>query len=325
MGYPKEVIDAAQNELTERQQKAQEKYEQNLMLIRIKEPEIYELEQQVRNTFFKLSLQILGKGGNPQEALRQIEQENRRSQELERRFLKEKGYGEDFLTVHYFCLLCKDTGAVEGKNCKCYTDLLKKYAAKQLNSLLSIKLHSFDELKTDIYPDSVKSKMGNNFLYLKNYAENFSGETTQSMLLIGGTGTGKTLVSSCIAKTLTEHGYVVAFMSAFEMFKRLENENFGRADTDTLATINSCDLLIIDDLGAEFKTNFTEAALYNILNQRINNEKPMLISTNLSIGEIKKMYNERIFSRILGCFTPVKFEGRDIRIDMKMKGSNTNI
>ena len=75
----------------------------------------------------------------------------------------------------------------------------------------------------------------------------------------------------------------------------------------------SCDLLILDDLGAEFSTSFTVAALYNIINSRINAGLPVIISTNLTPTELEAKYTQRITSRIIGCYTSLIFCGRDIR------------
>ena len=74
-----------------------------------------------------------------------------------------------------------------------------------------------------------------------------------------------------------------------------------------------CDLLVIDDLGAEFVTQFTNAALYNIINTRINLGLPTIISSNLTLQEIENEYSTRISSRIIGEYSILCFEGKDIR------------
>ena len=76
---------------------------------------------------------------------------------------------------------------------------------------------------------------------------------------------------------------------------------------------------VLDDLGAEFSTQFTSSALYNIINSRITASLPTIISTNLSMDEFEKRYGERIFSRIVGCFKWEQFCGKDIRIQKKLK------
>ena len=120
-------------------------------------------------------------------------------------------------------------------------------------------------------------------------------------------------MSSILTKQLTENGFNVAFGSILDFLRAVENERFGRSEGDTLSILIGADLLILDDLGSEFQTAFNESALYDIINSRINLDKPTIISTNLSVSELNGRYNERIVSRITGCFEPIPFLGKDIR------------
>ena len=74
-----------------------------------------------------------------------------------------------------------------------------------------------------------------------------------------------------------------------------------------------------DDLGAEFSTEFTRSALYNIINSRIIAKRPTIISTNLDAEKLEQKYGERIFSRVIGCFDWKNFCGKDIRIQKKFE------
>ena len=161
--------------------------------------------------------------------------------------------------------------------------------------------------------------MAGNYRYCKNYADNFSLKSP-SLILYGATGLGKTHLSLAIAGEVIGKGFGVIYGSAQNLLNRLENEKFGRSgqDGDTLSLLLECDLLILDDLGAEFSTAFTLSAIYNIINSRMLASLPTIISTNLEPGELDKKYDQRIASRILGSFTPVYFCGRDIR-QLKIK------
>ena len=77
--------------------------------------------------------------------------------------------------------------------------------------------------------------------------------------------------------------------------------------------IFDCDLLILDDLGAEFSTSYTVSEIYNILNTRLNEGKPVIINTNYEFEEIEQKYTPRIASRIIGTYVPIEFCGEDIR------------
>lgn len=73
------------------------------------------------------------------------------------------------------------------------------------------------------------------------------------------------------------------------------------------------DLLIIDDLGTELSNTFTNVEIFNIVNTRILSSKKTIISTNLSPKEISENYSDRVFSRVLEKFVPLKFFGPDLR------------
>ncbi len=96
----------------------------------------------------------------------------------------------------------------------------------------------------------------------------------------------------------------------------IEKEHFGRSEnpeTDTLQILIAADLLILDDLGSEFRTSFYESVIYNIINSRINLGLPTIISSNLSVSELQKNYNDRIISRLFSVYRILPFVGEDIR------------
>ena len=77
---------------------------------------------------------------------------------------------------------------------------------------------------------------------------------------------------------------------------------------------SECDLLIVDDLGTEMPGQFTTAALYSLINDRLLAGKPMIISTNLILEDLSRRYSPQIASRLRGSFTRVAFLGEDIRV-----------
>jgi DNA replication protein DnaC len=156
--------------------------------------------------------------------------------------------------------------------------------------------------------------MKNNFEYCKDYAENFIPNAT-GLYMYGKTGLGKTHLSLAIANEVIDKGYDVYYGSIQSIMDKLEGEHFGRLprEDSIKEDILTCDLLIIDDLGAEFATQFTNAELYNILNSRLLSSLPTIISTNLDLDEIAEKYSQRVASRIMGSMTAIYFCGRDIR------------
>ena len=132
------------------------------------------------------------------------------------------------------------------------------------------------------------------------------------------TGLGKTQLSFAIANNVINSGFNVIYGSAQDLFRSVESEHFGKVSSlnSTLDTIIYCDLLIIDDVGTEFESNFYSSLLYNIINSRINLSKPIIINSNLNQDDIFSRYSDRVVSRLIS-FDILKFYGNDIRLIKK--------
>jgi DNA replication protein DnaC len=124
---------------------------------------------------------------------------------------------------------------------------------------------------------------------------------------------GKTHLALAIAAQVVQAGYGVIYGSVGPLFHRMEQEHFGRAEGDTLTQLSECDLLVLDDLGMEFDSDFSRSCLYTILNNRLLEERPTIISTNLGFAALKNRYGDQIASRIGGGFEPLLCVGKDIR------------
>jgi DNA replication protein DnaC len=171
-----------------------------------------------------------------------------------------------------------------------------------------------------MYPENARPTIKKNYDKLKKYVDNFENDKT-NFLLVGGTGLGKTHLSTSVAKELVDRGYFVVYEIAQNIFADFESDYFRDrfSDTEMLSErYLECELLIIDDLGTEIVTNRSLSYLYNIINTRLNKNLPIIINTNLSGKDLEKLYNERIFSRLLGDFVHLKFEGDDMR-DVRTK------
>lgn len=317
MYYSIEIYDKAQDEISKRYNKAVETNNIRIAEIRRKAPEIAKLSDSLLETSVRLTQAIINGGDRTAQLIDEIKSSNLETQRTIRELLKEFSYPEDYLEVPYTCKKCKDSGSVMGKRCDCFNELLIKLSVEELNAKSKITLHDFNEFKLDYYP--VRTSKGINareqmlevFDFCKEYAESF-GSDSPSLIFKGGTGLGKTFLSSAIAKNLTERGYSVVFDSIQNIMRAIENEHFGRSNEDTMSVLLDADLIILDDLGSEFITNFSGSVIYNILNDRINMCKPVIISTNFTTAELNEKYNDRIISRI-SSFVPVYFEGNDIR------------
>jgi len=153
---------------------------------------------------------------------------------------------------------------------------------------------------------------------LSQYCDKFPNVKTPNIVLSGATGTGKTFTANIIATNLQKRGFNVVSTTAFAMVNAFRKyvQSFGR-DTDTIDTFLDCDVLVIDDLGAEpIIKNVTQEHIYNIVNERLVNNRAFIVTTNLSSNAIMERYDQRIASRVLAktTSTTIEFKGNDLRI-----------
>ena len=316
MAYSRETYEKAELELKRRRKNALLAREKRHDEVIEKIPEILELEDTMSKTGLA-TFKAVGLKEGGEDYIMNLARINLDAQNKRRDLLKKNGFPEDYLDVYYTCKKCEDKGAKNGFVCECFKTLLQSIEYERLCSKLPIDKCRFDNFRLDYYPDgagiSPKKRMEKVLKFCKAYAEDFS-KNSPSLLFYGMTGLGKTHLSLAIAGKAVEGEFGVIYTSAQNLFNRLEREKFGRAeDCNTEQTILDCDLLIIDDLGAEFNTQFTVSALYNIVNSRGLEGKPTIISTNLTPEMISKTYTDRIASRILSDYTIIQFDGADVR------------
>lgn len=247
-----------------------------------------------------------------------------RNQELMRRrkaALLALGYPEDYTEVKYSCPACSDSGflAESGRMCACFREELLRENIKSSGIGRLIEKQSFDNFSLEYYKDNedVLRRMERNLKIARDFAENF-GEREENLLLIGKTGTGKTHLSTAIARKVIERGYEVLYDSTQNIVAAFEADKFrsGYGSYENQGDkYLECDLLILDDLGTEMVTQFTVSCLYNLLNTRMNKGLKTVISTNLSPAELQNKYEDRIYSRIVGSGSKILlFGGEDRRL-----------
>ena len=311
MGYSREVYDRANGELARRRQAAEREADARRARVIEKQPAALECEKQMRESVGKVARAVLA-GGNAEKTLAVIRAENEQAQKDLAACIAAAGeQGTDFSPV-YTCPLCSDTGRVGNKPCTCLNELLARYACEALSASLKMSLSSFEEMDLSYYKDDVRAHMESILAFCRDYTAQFSTHN-DSLLMSGPTGTGKTHTALAIARGVTEQGFAVVYGPVPSLLRKLEREHFGKAEGDTQETLLTCDLLVLDDLGTEMSTSFTNACLYDILNGRMLSGLPTIISTNLSAGELNDRYGAAITSRINGTFEPLMFAGEDIR------------
>lgn len=239
--------------------------------------------------------------------------------------LKNAGFPEDFLEMHYSCPDCKDTGYIGNEKCHCFRQAAINLLYTQSNLTSILEAENFDHFCFHYYPETMKDRVtGRNAREniqkivdeCLHFVQNFDMEH-DNLLFYGATGVGKTFLTHCIAKKLLDTSHTVLYLTSLQLFDILERNKFRHEDISTsneqIAYMLQSDLLIIDDLGAELVNGFTSSQLYYFIEERHINRKSTIISTNLSFQELRDRYSERIFSRFIGFYHFFLIIGDDIR------------
>lgn len=287
-------------------------------------PQLKELDDEmVSNSIRCARLAIMG----DEKAIDQLKQNNLDLTMRKTELLVESGYPANYLTPHYDCEDCKDTGYIGTDKCHCFKQAIVDLVYSQSNIKNVLERENFDTYRLDYFSDtnvdpiSKMTPLDNAKRVLKAsrmFIDTFD-TSYRNILLYGNTGVGKTFLSNCIAKELLDTGHTIIYLTSFQLFDILEKQAFqkdaeGLAANNQLEYILDCDLLIIDDLGTELSNSFTNTKLFLVINERHLRNKSTIISTNLPIESIKANYSERIYSRITSDYMCLKLFGDDIRI-----------
>ncbi|MBE6580793.1 MAG: hypothetical protein E7650_04145 [Ruminococcaceae bacterium] len=317
MGYNQENYKRIREAYRTKYLRAYEIANERMAEIHAKSPEIDAIDRELRLTGAEIALAVIGTGEGYREKLAAAEAKNMALQAKRAEILSALGYPADYTLPPYECSKCKDSGFIDTKMCDCMRRelVMAAYETSGLGALM--RTQSFESFDLSFYnaENGDRSRMQSNFDQLRDYAERFTMES-ESLLLVGPTGLGKTHLSTAIARRIIERGYDVYYTSAIGMFSDFEHARFGNGTERAAAEPNryvDCDLLILDDLGTEVSNQFVNACLYTVLNNRINLKRPTIISTNLKGKEIKERYADRIASRLLCEYKPYIFVGQDVR------------
>lgn len=249
------------------------------------------------------------------EGVEELRRETDALRKKRRELLAAAGYPEDYADRKYRCGKCSDSGFVGLNMCSCLRRELTLAALDESGLGKLVRKQSFDNFSLDYYEGRDRAIMTMNVARLRAFAEGFSQKTAENLLLIGGTGLGKTHLASAVTRVVIEKGYDVVYRPAGEFFAVFNRQRFGdgREGDGSERAFFRCDLLILDDLGTEVTTQYTVSWLYDVINYRLNEEKPTMISTNLTEDALRSRYDDRITSRIFGSYVPLVFTGSDVR------------
>ena len=319
------------SEFEQKRRKAEMDLENRKEELYKKEPELEEIENQINQFAIAKTRAIL----NSQKDIKQLDLEMANLKEKREKLLKTKKIDSAIFEPQYECNNCKDTGYVQDANgrsimCNCLKQRLLDMSYNQSN-LSDIKKENFENFNLELFSDEIDVKkykikcsprknISNIKKACEKFIDNFDKLEEKNLLFVGNTGLGKTYMTNAIANEMLKRGKTVLYQTAPVLFETIISNKFNKnqGSDEFYKNILNVDLLIIDDLGTENPNSLTISELFTIINTRIlnlnNKATKTIISTNLSIEQIFKFYEERIGSRIAGYYDIYQFFGEDLRL-----------
>lgn len=297
-----------------------------------KAPGLEALDAAIQRTVSQAIAAALRQGTDPSAAVEAARRENLACQKERLELLQRAGIDPKSLEETPYCPLCGDTGWSHGRLCSCVGKLCAEENLAELGAVLDLKQMDFANVSMEWYSTAYDPEYGMSsreaaetvLEVCKSYAVQFPDHPYGNLFLYGGTGLGKTFFSGCIAKEVAVKGCWTVYATAGELFAHYEAVKFGRDDSGEsqrqVERYQRCDLLALDDLGSEMVTPFVQSALYQLLNERMNRRLRTVISSNLTMDDVRSRYSSQVCSRLEGEYHALPFFGRDIRLQKREQG-----
>ncbi len=325
MAYSENVLRRARARLAQAQQEQAQESAALLAQAYEKHPRLREIDRQLRLTAAQAVAAAFRKNEDPAKAIVTLRDENLALQAERDWILEASGFAEKLPPP--VCEQCGGQGYIGGQMCTCLRELCRQEQKKELSALFVTGRETFDNFSLGYYPNEVDADSGVSPRYLmqktlsrcRRYASEFSLHS-ENLLFSGPTGLGKTFLSACIARQVTDRGFSVEYQTACRLFSDFESARFGDRSEEARQLPQkylTCDLLIIDDLGTEMVTQFVISTLYTVVNTRLTQSMPTIISTNLPPEKLESRYSPQIASRLQGYYRFFQFVGQDIRLLQK--------
>ena len=276
---------------------------------------------EIQDTFAQLALDLgrlaLGDKGRLGRSVTELQALSKSLQEERERLLIANHIPPEYLEVWWNCPKCQDTGYIGSEKCQCLIQAEVDGLFHRSGLPPALLEETFDRFDPSLYPEEVREHMSGVRDACQQFAERVvRGQPTDGLLILGGVGRGKTFLCSAVANRVLQSGRTCIYLTFANLMDLIRSARFddsaeGRVNLDLLETV---DLLILDDLGAEKPSDFVMQELFKIVNGRVNTQLPMVISTNLVLKELEEHYDFRVVSRIIGASQLLKVDGEDIRL-----------
>lgn len=319
MGYDSGHYKRIKDAYTAKRKEAERLAEERKAQVHALSPAIEEIDRKLAGTGLLL-FRIASEGG--EDLPKKIEETRKESEKLldkKKALLSMLGLPADYTEIHYECAACSDTGYLPNtKMCECMKRALAEEGFRTSGLGALIDRQSFENFSLDRFDEEDRSIMKHNLDFLRDYADTFRAGK-KSLILIGGTGLGKTHLSTALARAVIEKGYSVLYDTAHNVIFDFNYDQFKSKPEEELRSEKylDCDLLLLDDLGTEVQTKHTASYLYNLINTRMNRGKTTVVSTNLTPNDVVERYGDRLASRLFGEYEILLFRGKDLRLKNK--------
>lgn len=321
MPYSKEVVHRAFLRLREAEEQHASEYREYLRTAYQVCPRLKEIDSELSTTLAQIAAAAFNSGDSCADMISHLEKNNLRLQDERKWLIDANELSEEMLEYTPVCTKCGSRGYNGAVMCECLRELCRQEQKRELVSLFQTGHESFDNFSLAYYSDRISEDVGaspremmrRNLAFCRKYAAEFR-RGAESLLFSGPTGLGKTYLSACIARVVSEAGFSVTYESACRVFSDFDAVKFDRETDESLTDrYLQCDLLILDDLGTELTTPNVISSFYLLVNTRITKGLPTIVSTNLAPTELPGRYSAQTGSRLNGVYELVPFIGDDIR------------
>ena len=259
MPYDGKILSRAMARFDEDNQRRTQQFRERQQRLFCREPELADIDRRLRGTMSQIISRALRQGKDPVPAIHAIRDENLALQRRRGELLEAMGYPADYLEEKPRCARCGDAGfRSDGTMCPCLRSYYAREQIAELSHLLDIGSQSFDTFQLSWYstdrnglPRSPRETAERNLEICRRFARDFR-PGAQNLLLFGDPGLGKTFLSACIARVVSEDGFSVVYDTAGHIFAQFEASKFRRDDVDepdeSVERCMACDLLFLDDL-----------------------------------------------------------------------------
>ncbi len=293
MAYSQAIVQRAMQRLQSENEQNEQSSRARIAAIYEKEPRLGEIERELRRTAAHVLAATFRRQGDPVAAMQQLKKDNLALQQERDWILQAEGLEPDDLTVQPLCPKCGGTGYVGAQMCECLKELCRQEQKKELAALFGSE--SFEKFRLDLYPtsmtqtaeDSPRELMRRTYRDTRRLCAELHRRTRRRFCLSAQPGSARHTCPPASRASVADRGYSVSYAPVAELLAAFEADKFRpQPDVSRTADYFSSDLLILDDLGTEMTTQFAVSALYQLLNSRLMEKRPIIVSTNLPPGEM---------------------------------------